>query len=139
MYKICPYAESSLPLVVALVSLRVDDTTINNLCLTRNVIAIGSAQKAHQLSYILRNRRSLLRDQLICVPLYSIAFLGSSLLAQLLVDEIPHRRSDNTGSVGIHADVVFCHFHRVGLGQASDGPLGGAVVGEKSERLEGDY
>lgn len=60
----------------------------------------------------------------------------ASLLTKLFVDEVPHGCADDTGSVCIDIDMVFCHLHCVCLGESSDCPLRGTVVGKEGEWLE---
>lgn len=117
-------------------SLGEDDTTINNNSLARHVVAVLARQEAHRVAYILWHTCSAKGNQLIGILLDRIALLRTTDFSQLLINEIPHGGADNTWCVSVDRDLVRSHFHCEGLSQAANGPLGGAVVGQESKRLE---
>ena len=68
-----------------------DNTAVNDDGLTCHVIAVLASQETHRASHVLRHACPTQRYQLIGVLLDRLAFFCPRLLAQLLVDEIPHR------------------------------------------------
>lgn len=64
---------------------------MNNLRLSRHVIAIFAAEEADQARHVVRHARAAQQDQVLGVLLDRVAFLGAFLLAELFVDEVPHR------------------------------------------------
>jgi hypothetical protein len=119
-------------------SLRKHYPPINNNRLPRHIIAIPTRQKAHRRRHILGHTRPAQRNQLIRILLDRIALLRPCLLAQFLVNQVPHGRAHDARRVSIDCDLVFCHFHGESLRHAAHGPLGGAVVREKGKGLECD-
>ena len=70
------------------------------------------------------------------VFLNRLALLSAALLAELCIDKIPHRRTDNAWSIVVACNVVLREFHGICLRQASYGPLSSRVVRKQWERLE---
>lgn len=64
---------------------------MNNSRLSRHVIAILAAEEADQARHVIRHARAAQQDQVLGVLLDRLTFLGAFLLAELFVDEIPHR------------------------------------------------
>ena len=66
---------------------------LDNSRLSGHVIAILAAEEADQARHVVRHARAAQQDQVLGVLLDRLAFLGAFLLAELFVDEIPHRLS----------------------------------------------
>lgn len=109
-----------------------------NSRLPRQIITPPARQIPHQARDIPWLARAPQRDQVATELLDRLALGGAFGLAQLLVDQVPHRRADDPGRVGVDGDAVLREFHGVGGGEAADGVLGGGVVGQEGEGAEGD-